>query len=125
MSLLSAILGHASDVDPEKLETEFDQLLIEGEQIEHAYRLFRDLIVFTDLRLFIVDKQGITGKKKDILSVPYRAIDYFSKETTGHLDLDAELKLWIKSRSEPLLIEFKNDDNIHDVFRVLSARVLR
>ena len=28
-----------------------------------AFTLVRDLIVFTDKRLILVDKQGITGKK--------------------------------------------------------------
>ena len=37
--------------------------LIPGEQVELAYVLVRDLIVFTEKRLILVDKQGVTGKK--------------------------------------------------------------
>jgi hypothetical protein len=103
------------------LENEFFQLLIDGEEIQHAYKLFRDLIVFTNLRLFLVNKQGMTGKKREYTSVPYKSIDYFTKETAGHFDLDAEIKIWIKSRPEPISLEFKKDTHIHDVFRVLSA----
>lgn len=125
MSLFSALLGNASEVDARKLEAEFTELLIAGEQIEHSYRLFRDLIVFTNLRLFLVDKQGVTGKKREYVAIPYRSIDYFSKETAGHFDLDAEIKLWIKSRPTPIPLEFRKDTHIHDVFRILSERVLR
>jgi hypothetical protein len=62
MGLLGALLGNASEVNASKLEKEFATLLIEGEKIQHAYKLFRDLIVFTNYRLFLVDKQGMTGK---------------------------------------------------------------
>ena len=65
MGVLSGLLGHASEIDAEKLESDFDAILGEGERIEKAYKVIRDLIVFTNLRLVFVDKKGITGKKTD------------------------------------------------------------
>ncbi len=124
MGFLSALIGNASEVDASILEKEFSELLIDGEQIQNAYKLFRDLIVFTNFRLFLVNKQGITGKKREYTCVPYKSIDYFTKETAGHFDLDAEIKIWIKSRCEPITLEFRKDAHIHDVFRVLSAYIL-
>ena len=124
MGFLSALIGNASEVDASILEKEFSELLIDGEQIQNAYKLFRDLIVFTNFRLFLVNKQGITGKKREYTCVPYKSIDYFTKETAGHFDLDAEIKIWIKSRSEPITLEFRKDSHIHDVFRVLSFYTL-
>ena len=122
--MLSALLGNAKDIDPERLDAEFADLLIAGEQIENAYQLFRDLIVFTNHRLVLVDKQGITGTKRVYVSIPYRSVDYFSKETAGHFDMDAEISIHIKGRPTPLVLEFKRGNNIHDVFRVLSHHVL-
>jgi hypothetical protein len=46
MGFLSALIGNASEVDASILEKEFSELLIDGEQIQNAYKLFRDLIVF-------------------------------------------------------------------------------
>jgi hypothetical protein len=89
MGFLSALIGNASEVDASKLDKEFSELLIDGEEIQHAYKLFRDLIVFTNFRLFLVNKQGMTGKKREYTCVPYKSIDYFTKETAGHFDLDA------------------------------------
>ena len=122
--MLRALLGIATDVDPNKLKEEFSELLLDGEQIRHAYKLFRDLIVFTNLRLFLVDKQGITGKKREYISIPYRSVDYFSKETAGHFDLDAEIKIHIKGRQTPVVLEFRKDAHVHEVFRALSHYVL-
>ena len=125
MGFFSAMLGNASEIDADDLESEFSNMLLDGEQIEHAYKLFRDLIVFTNLRLFLVDKQGLTGKKKEYVSIPYKSIDYFSKESAGTFERDAEIKIWVKSRPAPLAVEFRKDGHIHDVFRALSHHVLR
>jgi hypothetical protein len=122
--MLSALLGLATDIDPKKLDAEFAELLVDGERIEHAYKLVRDLLVFTNLRFFLVDKQGLTGKKRQYTAIPYRSVDSFTKETAGHFDLDAEIKVHIKGRTEPLVLEFRKDTHIHEVFRMISRHVL-
>ena len=73
-----------------------------------AFSLVRDLIVFTEYRLVLVDKQGLTGKKVSYRSIPYRSVSRFSVETSGHFDLDAELKIWISSSEAPTeTLQFK------------------
>jgi len=125
MGIISAILGNASEVNTTKIEAEFENILIAGEQIEKAFKLYRDLVVFTNKRLVTVDKQGLTGKKTEVLSIPYKSIIRFSKETSGRFDLDAEIKLWLSSTDLPIQFEFKKDKNIHEVYKVLSEHVLK
>ena len=102
MGIMNAIFGNVSEIDAEELKREYSGLLCEGEFIERAYKLLRDKWVFTNKRLIIQDTQGITGKKREYLSVPYRSIERFSIETAGTFDLDAEMKLWIKGSELPL-----------------------
>lgn len=125
MGLFDNLLGNASEVNIERLESEFATLLISGEQIEHAYRLFRDLIVFTNKRLIMTDKQGLTGKKVEFMSIPYNSITKFSKESAGRFDADAEIKVWVRGDPAPLQFEFRKDKNVDDVYRVLSAYILK
>jgi hypothetical protein len=87
MGLLDALLGNASEINPKELENNVVPLLIEGEKIEHAYKLIRDVICFTNKRLILVDKQGVSGKKQEILSIPYSKIVKFSKEKAGRMVL--------------------------------------
>lgn len=124
MGLLSGLLGNASEVSGDKLDKLFSELLIEGEQIEKAYQLIRDLFVFTNKRLILVDKQGMTGKKLEFLSIPYSKITKFSRESAGHFDLDAELKIWVGSDPMPIAKEFRKTVNINEVYAVLSKYVL-
>ena len=94
MALLSRLLGHASDLTPEQTREELDGILLPEEPVEVAFKVIRDLFVFTDRRLILVDKQGVTSRKIEYLVVPYRAITSYSIETAGTLDMDSELKIW-------------------------------
>jgi hypothetical protein len=125
MGLLDGLLGNASEIDPKKIQAEFAQVLASGEKIERAYQLIRDLFVFTDKRLILVDKQGITGSKIEYHSLPYRAITHFSIETGGHFDLDAELKIWVSGTAEPVQKQFNKKLNIYEVQSVLATYVLK
>jgi hypothetical protein len=89
VGLLDGLMGNASEIDQAKIQGDFARVLAVGEQIEKAYQLIRDLFVFTNKRLILVDKQGLTGNKVEYHSLPYKSITHFSVETAGHFDLDA------------------------------------
>ena len=124
MGLFSGLLGNASEISGEKLEKLFNEILADGEHVEKAYKLVRDMFVFTNKRLILVDKQGVTGRKAEILSIPYSKVTKFSKESAGIFDLDAELKIWVGSEEMPISREFRRSENINEVYRVLSEHVL-
>ncbi|GAA4371764.1 PH domain-containing protein [Hymenobacter koreensis] len=124
MGLLDALLGNASESDINETQEELLRILGSNERVERAYAIIRDQIIFTNKRLILVDKQGVTGKKRDLMSVPYRSIERFSMETTGHFDMDAELKIWIRGEAEPVSKTFRNDKTIHDVARALAEYAL-
>ncbi len=65
MGLLSGLMGNASQKNVDKVERDLEDILVPGEQVTLAFSLIRDLIVFTEFRLILVDKQGVTGKKTD------------------------------------------------------------
>lgn len=125
MGILSNILGNAGVVNSAKLTDEFGALLIENESIEVGFNIFRDKFIFTNKRLIIVDVQGITGSKVEYLTVPYSKITKYSIETSGSFDLDAELKIWIGSESEPIQKKFNKKVNIYDLQKVLSSHLLQ
>ena len=124
MGLLDGLMGNASEIDPAKIEGDLARVLAGGERIEKAYQLIRDLFVFTNKRLILVDKQGLTGNKVEYHSLPYRSITHFSVETAGHFDLDAELKVWISGSPLPIQKRLNKQLNIYDVQSVLAGYVL-
>ena len=125
MGLFNAILGNASEVNNEDVSKEFGVLLIEGEHIEKAFKLIKDMFVFTNKRLILAEKQ-LVGTKVDYLSIPYSSIKKFSKESAGILDLDAELKIWLNHDDQPIKKQFgKGGNNINEVYQILSKHILK
>ena len=126
MGFLSGLMGHASEMSIENLMSEFQPILLDDERIEKAYKLIRDMLVFTNKRLIMVNKQGLTGSKVDYQSIPYSSIKMFSKETAGMMDFDAELKIWLTGESAPTIKQdFRKGDNINEAYKVWSQYVLK
>ena len=73
-------------------------VLVPGEQAVTAFKTIRDSAIFTDRRLIVRDSQGLTGKKVEIYSLPYSAINMWSSENAGKfLDWNAEIELWTRA----------------------------
>jgi hypothetical protein len=73
------------------------ELMVPGEVPVAAYKTFRDSAVFTTKRLIVRDAQGMTGRKVEVYSLPYSAINMWSSENAGTFDLDGELELWTRA----------------------------
>ena len=126
MGLFSALLGNAGTVNQETLVKDYGKLLITGEEIELGFKLIRDTFIFTNKRLILVEKQGITGSKIEYKSITYKSISRFSIETAGTFDLEAELKIWVSSEAHPSVVkQFNKSVNVYDVQNVLAHHVLK
>lgn len=97
-------------------------MLVEGENVMHCYKTIRDIAALTNKRLIVRDAQGLTGKKVEIYSLPFRSIDMWSTENAGMLDLNAELELWTKAGHFKLKVSPKCD--IREFESVLGKAIL-
>jgi hypothetical protein len=125
MGLLSGLLGNAAEADVADVEKNLQEILAEDERVERAFQLVRDLLIFTNRRFILVDRQGLTGKKTTYHSIPYRAITNFAVETAGHFDLEAELTIWISGQPAPVRRQFTRGRTIFEVQKALAAYVGR
>lgn len=122
MGLIDTLLGHASEKNLDKIAEDFAPLLAPGESVQRAFGLIRDLIVFTDRRLILTNKQGVTGSKVEYLSVPYRSIVMFSIETAGHFDMEAELRIWVSGQATPIERSLGRDAGARDIVALLAQK---
>ena len=124
MGIISGLIGNASETDIEDVKKDYGKLLGRNEDVLQAYQWVRDLLIFTDFRLILVDIQGATGKKVDYHSIPYKSIRHFAVESTGHFDLEAELKIWVAGLgAEPLVYTFSKDTDVYKVQALLAECV--
>ena len=98
------------------------ELLINGEVAERAFRTVRDVAIFTNKRLIVKDVQGLTGSKVEIYSLPYSSVHMWSTENAGMLDFTSEVELW--TRAGNIKIQLKRDINIRTFERLLAQYIL-
>ena len=123
MGLFDKLMGNATEVSLDQIQSEFAPLLCSNEQIVAAFAVFRDKWVFTNKRLILLDIQGM-GSKRDDHSYPYRSIDHFRIETAGTFDDDAEITLWIKGLEQPLEKELSKSVDVKRLQQLLAEFVL-
>lgn len=125
MGLFNALLGNVSEVDASALQEEYSKLFAYGEVVEKGYKLIRDVFMLTNKRLLLIDKQGITGKKVEYKSIPYKSIAGFAIETAGHFDLDAEMRIWVIGLNAALEVRFSKGVDIYQVQSILTNYIVK
>ncbi|MEE1281963.1 MAG: PH domain-containing protein [Acutalibacteraceae bacterium] len=110
-------------VNPNAFAGLITPLFIQGESIVSAFQTIRDGVVFTNRRIIAINFQGVTGKKKDITSLPYNKIQTFSVETSGVIDLDSELELYFSGLGK-VKFEFTSRADVTGICRLISSYVL-
>ena len=112
-------------IETEDVRKEVQGLLINGEEILHAFHTVRDQLIFTNKRIIAIDVQGITGKRKSFSIMPYSKVQYFSIQTPGFMELfsDAELFLMFSS-GFTAKFEFKGKTDVGAIARSISEYVL-
>lgn len=110
-------------VDYERYADKVDELLIDGEEPVASFQTVRDGLVFTNMRVIAINIQGVTGKRRDFTSLPYKRIQAFSIETSGVFDLDSELELWFSGLGK-VKFEFSSRTDAAGLCRLIAGYVL-
>ena len=117
-------LFSATQIGVDEVQQDFAPLLVPGERVLAAFRTTRDLVFLTNARLCLVNKQGLTGRKLDVESIPYRAITRWSVETAGTFELDADLTIWVSGTAQPLQIKIGRGSDTAGIGRILAQGIL-
>ncbi len=92
MGFINKLAGHAdvgADLSPVM------DYLFDDEEVIQAFQFFRDSIVLTTLGIYVVDIQGLSGKKVEVKFYPKKAIQTISYETAGTFDIDVDIKIGV------------------------------
>lgn len=116
-------LLNLKEIAPAQIRPEVQMFFVPGEELVQAFQTVRDQVIFTTKRIFVVNVQGVTGKKVSYFSYPYSKVQYFGIETAGVLDIDSELVL-VFSDGNALQFDFKAKVNIQRICAIISNYVL-
>ena len=93
MGILQGLAGNLSKVPQEELESKYGKYLVKGESVQIGFKLIRDILIFTNIRIIAIDRQGATGKKMRVKSIHYDTIVEVSCETAGFGIDDSEIDI--------------------------------
>lgn len=109
--------------DSKPREKEVEALLVMGETVIGSYTSVRDCVIFTNKRIIAINKQGMTGTRRDLTSLPYKTVSVFSVETAGVLGYDSELELYYSGLGK-VRFEFAGSCDIIDIGQAISKYAL-
>ncbi len=118
-------LFNNTDANEEKIEKQYDKMLADDEYVVIAYKLIRDLIILTNLRLIIIDKQGVTGRKKLITSYPLGRLCRYQIENAPYFDIDNEVIIWFDGVNEPVSFTLSKGTNVFEFVKHLTTYALK
>ena len=121
--VMDANIMNLKEISLQSVRPEVPTLLVNGENMVMAFQTVRDQVIFTDKRIFVVNVQGITGKRTSYFSYPYSKVQYFGIETAGVLDIDSEL-VFAFSNGAKLQFDFKSKVDIRKISMMVSNYIL-
>jgi len=117
MGFLNKMMGHAEIGADLSYVTEY---LFEGEEVIQSFQFFRDQIILTNLGIYTVDVQGVSGKKVEVKFFPKSCIKTISYETAGTFDLDVDIKIGVSNN--PYILDNGGSVNMPISFKVPSSQ---
>lgn len=92
MGLYNKIMGKSTVGVDEKIIADY---MIDGEEFIMGFTFIRDSIILTNFGIYMIDVQGVTGKKVEVKFIPGKSISNVSFETAGTFDLDVDIKIGV------------------------------
>lgn len=110
-------------ISPCPIPNDVHELMAPGEQPLQAFKTVRDSAIFTNKRLIVRDSQGLSGKKVEMYSIPFKNVSMWSTENAGKmLDWNAELEMWTKAGH--FKINLSKGIDIRAIDRLIASCVL-
>lgn len=100
-------------------------VLISGEKIITTYKTLIDIAIFTNKRLIVKNRNGISDENAKLFSLPYSSIVMWStRDCAGNspLDIGTEVELWTKAGY--IKIGLTKDIDIFKFERLLAEGIL-
>ena len=111
-------------VAPDEIDSNINKYLGDGEKIVFAFRSQRDIGVFTNKRIVLIDRKGIRGFCRSVFAIDYKSI---SSYILNIHNLDSSIEI-ITNSSHKVLINILKPiplDEVYEVYKYLTNYVVK
>ena len=127
-NLIAFISEKNLKLDPLPIEEKFKTevpILQNDENVELAFKCGRDMFLITTKRVISIDVQGLSGKKIQFDSVPYKYVNGFSVESAGTLSRTVKAYLFVSKLEGGIQADFgKKNTDIFEINNSLANKIL-
>ena len=97
--------------------------LVEGEQVHLAFVSATGVILFTALRIVIVQREHLLDERIETSSFPYREVRHFSLTEGRTPGARSSLRIWLVAEPQPLQLRANEGTDLAALQRLLASRL--
>lgn len=114
------IRGFVPLVSQGSLTNDLEPHLEPGEELIDTTILVRDIYIFTNQRLLLLNRETLTEKERPSASLPYREILDFTIENIDHEGYKARLVITLSGQTEPWIKNIRRQDTASEIYQKLN-----
>jgi hypothetical protein len=95
--------------------------LIEGEGVRAGFVSPTGTVLFTDLRILLVQREHLLEEKVESISWPYREVRHFSIQEGAQGRV--AVRVWLGEEPQPLHLRTDSGDVLHALQRLLAEKL--
>lgn len=100
-----------------------ERFLIEDERVEAAFVSPTGLILFTDRRILLSQREHLLEEKVETGSFPYREMRHFSLQEGQSAESRSVLKIWLADEPQPLHLRANGGTLFLSLQRLLAGKL--
>lgn len=116
-------LHNLTSTPPGSNRDKYDFVLAPGETVLMEFKSIRDLCVITDRKIIALNVQGLTGKKRELLVLPFSKMTAYSVESSGTFEVDAELNVWSSGIGRVEFEFLRGTIDIREIARIMAQHI--
>ncbi|HYI39227.1 MAG TPA: PH domain-containing protein [Allosphingosinicella sp.] len=98
--------------------------LVTGETVQSAFVAPTGVILFTDRRIMIAQREHLLEARIETSSYPYRTVRHFSIQEGEAAESRSTIRIWLGDEPQPLHLRANPGTDLRPLQRLLADRLL-
>ena len=111
------------DQSPAAAAAELTAHLVDGETVQAAFAAPTGVILFTDRRILLAQREHLLEARIETSSWPYRSVRHFSIQEGESAESRSAVRIWLGDEPQPLHLRANPGTDLRPLQRLLAERL--